>query len=242
MAFLDETGVTTLTSDIKALTDATYPTNAAIVDGYSSSSAYAVGDFCIHGGLFYKCNTAIASGGEAWTAEHWTQTNITSEWGTKMVVLSYGHNTWADFIAAFNANAIVYCKASSNSNPSTGSQGRMAFMAFVNYSGTTPTSVEFQYYRSVSSHSVSQQGDQVFIYKLENTNGGKWSVTIREASSKIVAGSGLSSSYSSGALTLTNTQTGLPAVTSSDNGKILRVVNGAWVVASISVTGTTLIL
>lgn len=201
MAFLDETGVTTLTSDIKALTDATYPANATIVNAYSSSSAYAVGDFCIYNGLFYKCNTAISSG-ESWTPSHWTQTNVTSEWGTKMVVLSYGSSTWADFLAAFNANAIVYCKASSNSNPATGNQGRMAFMAYVGYSGSTINNVEFQYYRSVSTHSDSQQGDQVFIYKLESTNGGKWTVTTREASSKIVAGTGLSSSYSSGTLTL----------------------------------------
>lgn len=204
-SYLDSTGVTSLTSDIKALTDAAYPANATIINGYSSSSAYSVGDFCIHGGLFYKCNTAIASGGETWNSSHWTQTNVTSEWGTKMVVLSYGNNTWADFEAAFNANAIVYCRASSNSNPGTGNQGRMAFMAFVNYSNNTLTNVEFQYYRSVSSHSASQQGDQVFIYKLEKTNGGTWSVTVRESYTKIVAGAGLGSSYSSGTLTLTGT-------------------------------------
>ena len=201
MAFLDETGVTTLTSDIKALTDATYPANATIINAYSSSSAYAVGDFCIYGGLFYKCNTAVPSG-ESWTPSHWTQTNVTSEWGTKMVVLSYGSSTWADFQAAFDANAVVYCKASSNSNPATGNQGRMAFMAYVGYSGSTINNVEFQYYRSVSTHSASQQGDQVFIYKLESTNGGKWTVTTREASSKVAAGTGLTSSYSSGTITL----------------------------------------
>ena len=114
-----------------------------------------------------------------------------------------------------HANAIVYCKASSNSNPATGNQGRMAFMAYVGYSGSTITNVEFQYYRSVSTHSDSQQGDQVFIYKLESTNGGKWTVTTREASSKIVAGTGLSSSYSNGTLTLTNSQTVPDAATTT---------------------------
>ena len=154
MAFLDETGVTNLTSDIKALADTTYPAISAIINAYSSSSAYSVGEFCIHDGSFYKCNTAIASGGETWNSSHWTQTNVVSEWGTKMVVLSYGHSTWDDFEAAYNANAIVYCKASSNSNPATGSQTRLAFMAYVN-NATKPTEVEFQYYRSVSSHSAS---------------------------------------------------------------------------------------
>ena len=47
-------------------------------------------------------------------------------------------------------------------------------MAYLNLNSSgAPTSVEFQYYRSVSSHTASQQGDQVYIYKLENkgTNG-----------------------------------------------------------------------
>lgn len=120
---------------------------------------------------------------------------------TGMTILSYGSSTWQNFIDAYNANKVVYCRASSNSNPGSGSQTRLAFMAYVN-NATTPTEVEFQYYRSVSSHSASQQGDQVFVYKLNKTNG--WSVTTREASSKIVAGTGLSSSYSSGVLTLTS--------------------------------------
>lgn len=118
---------------------------------------------------------------------------------TKMVVLSYGSSTWSDFIAAYNDNAVVYCKASSNSNPGTGSQTRRAFMAYLN-NNDTPTNVEFQYYRSVSSHSATQQGDQVFVYKLDKTSG--WSVTTREASVNIAAGSGLSRSYSSDVVTL----------------------------------------
>ena len=120
---------------------------------------------------------------------------------TGMEILSYGNSTWQNFIDAYNANKVVYCRASSNSNPGSGSQTRLAFMAYVN-NATTPTEVEFQYYRSVSSHSASQQGDQVFVYKLTKTGG--WSVTTREASSKVVAGTGLSSSYSSGVLTLTS--------------------------------------
>lgn len=119
---------------------------------------------------------------------------------TGMTILSYGSSTWQNFIDAYNANRVVYCRASSNSNPASGAQTRLAFMAYVNSS--TPTEVEFQYYRSVSSHSASQQGDQVFVYKLNSA--GTWSVTTREASSKIVAGTGLSSSYSSGVLTLTS--------------------------------------
>lgn len=119
--------------------------------------------------------------------------------GADMVILSYGNSTWADFIAAYQTNSIVYCRASSNSNPATGSQTRLAFMAYVN-SAENPTSVEFQYVRSVSTKSDSQQGDQVFVYTL--TNAGAWTVTTRNSFSKVVAGSNMTSSYSNGAITL----------------------------------------
>ena len=121
-----------------------------------------------------------------------------------MVVLSYGSSTWNDFITAYNDNRIVYCRASSNANPGTGTQGRMAFMAYLN-NPTAPTSVEFQYVRSVSSKSASQQGDQVYVYTLTNANGGTWSVVTREMSTEIAAGTNMSSSYSSGTLTLSAT-------------------------------------
>lgn len=142
-----------------------------------------------------------------------------------MTILSYGKSTWDDFITAYNTNTIVYCRASSNANPATGSQTRMAFMAYVN-NATNPTEVEFQYYRSVSSHTDSQQGDQVYVYKLNKSSG--WSVIVRSAFSKVVAGTGLSSSYANSAITLQN-KNPLPTVTSSDNGKILMVKDGAWV-------------
>ena len=115
-----------------------------------------------------------------------------------MTILSYGSSTWADFLAAYQANSIVYCRASSNSNPATGSQTRMAFMAYVN-NATTPTEVEFQYYRSVSTHSDSQQGDQVYVYKL--TNKGAWTVTVRNTFTKVASSTGLSSTWSSGTWT-----------------------------------------
>ena len=87
-----------------------------------------------------------------------------------MYIMSYGKSTWDDFIEAYQKRMVVYCRASSSSNPATGSQTRMAFMAYVNNS-ENPTNVEFQYYRSVNQHSITQQGDQVYIYKLDKTSG-----------------------------------------------------------------------
>lgn len=131
----------------------------------------------------------------------------------KMTILSYGNSTWDDFIAAYESNTIVYCRASSNSNPATGNQTRMAFMAYVN--STPPTEVQFQYYRSVSSHSATQQGDQVYIYKLNKNTG--WSVTVREAMSKIAAGAGLASTYKNGTITLSSTVPNHPCYSTTLN-------------------------
>lgn len=159
-------------------------------------------------------------------------TSVNGETGTvtldippTMTILSYGTSTWAEFMAAYSTNTIVYCRASSNANPASGSKTRMAFMAYVN-NETAPTNVEFQYYRSVTTHSATQQGDQVYVYKLDKNSG--WSVTVREAKIKMAAGNGLTSSFASNTLTIK-----LPDVTAADNGKVLQVVNGAWAVADL---------
>ena len=151
--------------------------------------------------------------------------------GLPMVILSYGHSTWQDFMDAYRNNVIVYCRASSQNNPGSGSQTRMGFMAYVN-NAETPTEVEFQYYRSTNptSRTVNSFNDQVYVYKLESKNGGTWTVTAREAGMKSLAlatGNAGSVAYdkNTGIVTL---DTNLPAVTSADDGKVLKVVNGVW--------------
>lgn len=51
------------------ITDAA--TMASIAPEYSPSSAYSVGAFVYHDGNIYQCTTAIADGGEAWSAAPW---------------------------------------------------------------------------------------------------------------------------------------------------------------------------
>ena len=121
------------------------------------------------------------------------------EGGDTLFIAAYGKSTYQEVLEAYQNNEIVYCRASSSSNPATGNQTRMAFMAYVNQEAT-PTEFEFQYYRSVSTHSDSQQGDQVYVYKLNKTTG--WSVTVRQTFTKIVAGQGLTSTWSNGVLTI----------------------------------------
>jgi hypothetical protein len=119
-----------------------------------------------------------------------------------LTTLSYGHSTWDDFMTAYRNHQVVYCKASSGTDPSAVPQNRMAFLAYVliQNGSTEPTEAEFQYYRSVNTHNANQQTDQIIIYKLNKTNG--WSITTRNSSSRIEAGAGLQSSYASNTITL----------------------------------------
>ena len=144
--------------------------------------------------------------------------------GEEMVVISYG-DTWADFIAAYEKNKIVYCRASSNSNPATGSKTRMAFMAYVNNESVDSiTEVEFQYYRSVSTHTDSQQGDQVFVYKLNKTTG--WSVTTRNAFTKINVTAPIVKTYTQGTSASVNISHAASGVTAGTYNNVTVDANG----------------
>lgn len=138
---------------------------------------------------------------------------------------SYGHTTYAECLAAYKAKEVVYCKASSSSNPATGSQNRLAFLAYVN-NGDTPTEFEFQYYRSVATHSNTQQGDQVYVYKLKSTS--VWEVTTREAYTKVVAGTNLESTYSSGAITIKHKTSGVTAASKGDTDNQTPTFGGTF--------------
>ena len=128
-------------------------------------------------------------------AYNWTSWE--TEW-TKMVVLEYWVSTWQDFLNAYNKNALVYCKVSSWS-----SWYRMAFMAYTAWS-STPTEVEFQYYRSRSSHSTAaNQLDEVYVYKL--TSAWVWTTTQRDAAAKAISWTWIWLSFNSSGMTISNT-------------------------------------
>ena len=152
-----------------------------------------------------------------------------------LTTLSYGHSTWDDFMTAYRNHQVVYCKASSGTDPSAVPQNRMAFLAYVliQNGSTEPTEAEFQYYRSVNTHNANQQTDQIIIYKLNKTNG--WSITTRNSSSRIEVGAGLQSSYASNTITLSldnSTSTMVPnPPTDATKTYVLKCVQGTliWV-------------
>lgn len=112
-----------------------------------------------------------------------------------MFIAKYGITTYAEVLDAYSKGHIVYCRASTGSNPASGSQVRLAFLAYVQ-AENNPTEFEFQYYRSVSSHTESVQGDEQHIYKLNKNNG--WSYTIRNNFTKLEMGTGMNMVYTSG--------------------------------------------
>lgn len=79
MAYLDDTGVTTLTSELKSYADDEYLATSQITSEYSSSTSYVPGDYCVKNGILYKCNTATGSSGETWDSTHWDTVTVINE-------------------------------------------------------------------------------------------------------------------------------------------------------------------
>lgn len=63
------------------------PFATAIAPEYDATATYAVGDHCMHQGKYYECNAAISTA-EAWTAAHWTETDIEAIIGNVATLLA----------------------------------------------------------------------------------------------------------------------------------------------------------
>ena len=128
---------------------------------------------------------------------------------TTLAILTYGSSTWNDFLNAYNRNALVYCRVTVS-----GGGSRMAFMAYNITSGSN-ANVEFQYVRSLSTKTITDQGDETIIYKLDSS--GTWTTTTRKNYTRIAAGTGLGGQFSGGTTTpvLTLSNTGVLSVNGS---------------------------
>lgn len=98
----DATIVTDELSQLKGVDD---DIQEMIGDEYSSSSAYAVGDYCIYNNTLYKCTTAISTA-EAWNPSHWTPTSCDTELSElKTDLVDLDTNTFTSITA--NTNRIT---------------------------------------------------------------------------------------------------------------------------------------
>ena len=58
-----------------------------LADEYDATETYALGDLCVKSGNLYRCTTAITTA-EAWTAGHWTETDVATELAARDTDLS----------------------------------------------------------------------------------------------------------------------------------------------------------
>ena len=122
---------------------------------------------------------------------------------TGLNTVTYGASTYQDFLNAFHANKIVFCKAYAGDDPSIPTNAvRMAYLNYIS-APVNPGKVEFAYYRSVKDRSATVQGDEVYIYTLTNNN--EWSFVVRKTYTEIDTGTGLVKAYANGKLTLSAT-------------------------------------
>lgn len=77
-AYSDDADISDINGNMDLIDAEAGRVRANVAANYDSSETYAVGDYCLHDGSLYKCNTTISSP-EAWTAGHWTQIKITGE-------------------------------------------------------------------------------------------------------------------------------------------------------------------
>ena len=65
---------------MKKNADSAQQSKDIVSDEYSATNTYAVGDYCIHENVLYKCKTAITTG-EAFDSSKWVQTTCGTEFG-----------------------------------------------------------------------------------------------------------------------------------------------------------------
>ena len=186
--FYDKSGVKVSGTALAGITDVEVDGDSVVTDGVAEISLTGKSD------VGHTHTTSDITDFPSIPANT-SELNNDSGYITGMYIAAYGKSTYAEVLAAYQANKVVYCRASSSSNPASGNQLRMAFLAYVN-NEATPTEFEFQYYRSLNSHTYNDQSDQVFVYKINKTNG--WSVTIRQATTKIIPSTGLAYTFAAG--------------------------------------------
>ena len=141
---------------------------------------------------------------------------------TELFEAAYDITSYSDIRTAITAKKVVYCRV-----PSGASGYRMAFLAYIG-----PNNVEFQYYRSMSTHDSTEQGDEVYVYTVASSG---WTTNTRRNHIRYKAGTNMTQSYNSSTETLTFSAT-VPTKTSdltNDSGFITlsdvpAQVNADW--------------
>ena len=98
---------------MKKNADSAQQSKDIVSDEYSATSTYAVGDYCIHENVLYKCKTAITTG-EAFDSNKWIRTTCGTEFGelnSNLDALEYsdvagGKNLWDECYEFVSLNLV----------------------------------------------------------------------------------------------------------------------------------------
>ena len=112
-------------------------------DVFSEEATYAVGDYCIHGNVLYKCTTAVTTAG-AWNASNWTATTVEAELSglnsnkanKTDPTLTWNLNPGTDNEATIELREAGNSPTKSLSIVRTDKNGNKVFTTLVNYDGT----------------------------------------------------------------------------------------------------------
>ena len=79
---------------MKKNADSAQQSKDIVSDEYSATNTYAVGDYCIHENILYKCKTAITTG-EAFDINKWVQTTCGTEFRELKNDLIWQDDKWS---------------------------------------------------------------------------------------------------------------------------------------------------
>ena len=208
---------------------ATYSTSQTadernLADAYSNQSTYAVGDYCIYNGKFYRCTTAISTA-ESWTSGHWTQVTAGDELQDKYVKPSGGIPS-SDLASAVQTS--LGKADSAYQKPSGGIPGTDLA------SGVIPT-VPSASSATPQALGTAAAGSSSNYSRADHVHAKPTAADIGAIAAPGTAGTNgqVLTSNGNGGQSWQTISGLLPAVTSSDNGKFLQVSNGAWAAVTV---------
>ena len=143
-----------------------------IAEEYDPTSTYAVGDFCVHDGILYKCSTAISSA-EPWTVAHWQRTYATDEIAGASSLQGLSD---VNISSPTNGQALVYDSTSSKWVNGAGGGGSSASGVYIGTCDTAGSTAQKQVTVSSDQGFVLEKGTTVAVL-FTNTNS-KTNVTI----------------------------------------------------------------
>jgi len=136
-----------------------------IAEEYDPTSTYAVGDFCVHDGILYKCSTAITSA-EPWTVAHWSRTYATDEIAGASSLQGLSD---VNISSPTNGQALVYDATSSKWVNGAGGGGSSASGVYIGTCDTEGNVAQKEVVVSADQNFVLEKGTTICV-KFTNTN------------------------------------------------------------------------